>query len=296
MAAACRRRGVTLIEVLVALGVMSLLLGLILPAILRAREMSDRVACQSNLRQIALALTLYHLDHGALPPGRTPVSPPVEWHGLSWMVHILPYLDMRQEHDEARAACLITPATFSSPPHVVAEKVVPLYVCPLDSRLRSPQLNLDGELVGLSSYLGVAGGTKFDGLLGLPGRGISFDEAFDGLSFTLLVGERPPPDTFGSGQWYGAVARLGGDPLAGPFRGWLMQALGGPPDPCGGPVGFGPGRTDNPCDRWHFWSLHPGGANFAFADGSVRFMPYGAKAIMPALATRDGGEIIPDFE
>lgn len=61
-------------------------------------------------------------------------------------------------------------------------------------------------------------------------------------------------------------------------------------------MGFGPGRTDNPCDRWHFWSLHPGGANFAFADGSVRFMPYGAKAIMPALATRDGGEIIPDFE
>jgi prepilin-type processing-associated H-X9-DG protein len=42
----------------------------------------------------------------------------------------------------------------------------------------------------------------------------------------------------------------------------------------------------------HFWSLHSGGANFAFADGSVRFLRYEAAAIMPALATRAGGEVV----
>ena len=53
---------------------------------------------------------------------------------------------------------------------------------------------------------------------------------------------------------------------------------------------FGPGRTDNPCDMYHFWSLHSGGANFAFADDSVQFLPYSVRGILPALATRAGGE------
>ncbi|MFO0803834.1 MAG: H-X9-DG-CTERM domain-containing protein [Gemmataceae bacterium] len=55
---------------------------------------------------------------------------------------------------------------------------------------------------------------------------------------------------------------------------------------------FRPGRLENPCDVNHFWSPHPGGANFAFADGSVRFLSYSADPIMPALATRAGGEVV----
>jgi len=39
--------------------------------------------------------------------------------------------------------------------------------------------------------------------------------------------------------------------------------------------------------------MHSGGAHFALADGSVRFLPYSANAIMPALATRNGREIVP---
>ena len=48
---------------------------------------------------------------------------------------------------------------------------------------------------------------------------------------------------------------------------------------------------NDPCGMFHFWSPHPGGANFAFADGSVRFLRYSAYSIMPALASRAGGEI-----
>src|SRR4029079_795773 len=55
---------------------------------------------------------------------------------------------------------------------------------------------------------------------------------------------------------------------------------------------FGPGRLDNPCDRYHFWSLHPGGGNWLFADGSVRYLAYSAHQIMPALAPRAGGEVV----
>ena len=60
--------------------------------------------------------------------------------------------------------------------------------------------------------------------------------------------------------------------------------------PCDGGVRFGPGRIDNGCDSLHFWSLHPGGANFLFVDGSVRFLRYSAAPILPALATRASGE------
>jgi prepilin-type processing-associated H-X9-DG protein len=43
---------------------------------------------------------------------------------------------------------------------------------------------------------------------------------------------------------------------------------------------------------FHFWSLHPGGANFALCDGSVRFLAYSADNVMPALASRAGGEAV----
>jgi prepilin-type processing-associated H-X9-DG protein len=57
-----------------------------------------------------------------------------------------------------------------------------------------------------------------------------------------------------------------------------------------GPYGFAPGKLSEPCDVFHFWSLHSGGANFLFCDGSVHFLTYDAAPLMPALATRNGRE------
>ena len=52
------------------------------------------------------------------------------------------------------------------------------------------------------------------------------------------------------------------------------------------------GGFDDPCGMFHFWSPHPGGAHFLFADASVRFLRYEADPILPALATRAGGESV----
>jgi len=63
--------------------------------------------------------------------------------------------------------------------------------------------------------------------------------------------------------------------------------------PClGGRYSYGPGEITNQCDIFHFWSMHAGGANFLFCDGSVRFLRYSAVSVLPALATRAGGEAV----
>jgi prepilin-type processing-associated H-X9-DG protein len=61
------------------------------------------------------------------------------------------------------------------------------------------------------------------------------------------------------------------------------------------PEKFRPGVGDY-CDVHHFWSQHPDGANWLFADGSVRFLSYTNASIMPALATRAGGEVVNALE
>jgi hypothetical protein len=64
------------------------------------------------------------------------------------------------------------------------------------------------------------------------------------------------------------------------------------PDCPTGPYGFRSGKLTDPCSAYGFWSLHAGGANFLSCDGGVRFVRYEADALMPALATRAGGESV----
>ncbi|MGH7227514.1 MAG: DUF1559 domain-containing protein, partial [Gemmataceae bacterium] len=54
-----------------------------------------------------------------------------------------------------------------------------------------------------------------------------------------------------------------------------------------------PGQLNNQCDALHFWSPHlGGGAHFLFADVSVHFLTYSIAPLMPALASRSGGEAV----
>jgi prepilin-type N-terminal cleavage/methylation domain-containing protein/prepilin-type processing-associated H-X9-DG protein len=291
----------TLIELLVVLAILGVLLALLLPALQKVRGAFQRLRCQSNLKQIGLALHQYHQVETIFPPTFSRQS----LRYLSWMARVLPYVEHTDVWEEAQQAYQVSRWPWHMPPHP-DDAVVKLFACPADPGAEvarsvtfynpnpSPG-RLPGVMtltVAFTSYLGNAGTDLYrrDGVFAVDGSA-RLTDLTDGSANTLLVGERPPSAEGTHGWWY-----------AGPGQGVtgsLDVVLGAAEvnverrDCPRGPYAFGPGSATNPCDLYHWWSLHGGGANFLLADGSVHFVSYGVTAgVVPALATRQGGEVV----
>jgi len=108
----------------------------------------------------------------------------------------------------------------------------------------------------------------------------------------LFVGERPWSADGYLGWWY-AGAGDDGEGTSDLFMG-VRETRSSQPRFRGCPPGietYRPDRLDDPCAWRHFWGLHPNGGHFLMVDGSVRPIAYSASGVLPALATRAGGEI-----
>jgi len=288
----------TVLELVVVIAIMGLLLALILAATQRVRGAAARLKCQNNLRQIALGLHHYHDARGRLPPGVNSEVSGSPYPYASWLTHLLPFVERDDLWRQAESAYAKDANFLNDPPHAGLATWVPLYTCPSDGRTQGIfTFQKTGKSVAFTSYLGVEGTNQFtaDGVLYVDSR-VRFADITDGLSATLMIGERPPSFDFRLGWWYAGWGQSqdGSAEMVLGVREKNYWNNGGSCPP--GPYDFGPGDFDDRCSVFHFWSPHHGGANFAFADGSVRFLRYSANPILPALATRNGGEglAIPD--
>lgn len=290
-----RRSALTLVECCVVVAIVAVLIGLLLAAVQNVRAAAARASCANRLRQVALALHLHHDQSGALPPGVTsprsrsrPRPPGADGFPLlAWPARILPFIDNQSAWSEILERYRSDPDRRLVHPHEFYQ--FSLYQCPADSH---PRLASHGDRpFGSTAYIGVSGLTVLsaDGVLYVDSR-VRLADVTDGTSSTLLLGERPPSRSVAFGKYAGGWGPWGGgNVFLGVKETVPLRAYG-----CSQtPPPFQATTLSNPCAPFHFWSFHPGGCHFAFADASVRFISYSASAPLQAMATRADGDIQP---
>jgi prepilin-type processing-associated H-X9-DG protein len=248
--------------------------------------------CANNLKQIGLALHGYHDVQKHLPPGVSIQGGRSPQPFLSWNARILPYLEQAALWSDIERAFEQNRSFYAVPPHTHRSTVVAAFACPSDGRTLVPGGARFVHPVAFTAYLGVSGSSlvRHDGIL-FQDSETRLGEITDGISQTLLVGERPPSPDERFGWWYAGEGQraTGSAEMIMGVREFNITYI----NVCWeGPYTYGPGQLDNTCDTFHFWSLHPGGAHFLFADGAVRLLAYSAAPHMTALATRAGNDIV----
>jgi len=292
----CKRGAFTLVELLVVIAIIGILIALLLPAVQAAREAARRAQCTNNAKQLALALHNYH-DVYKMFPLNYGGNQTYAWNcnGHSWMTGILPFVEQQPLWDQIDWDLPLGDVNNVNVNTTVAQTVIPAFLCPSDS-------NQGGIMIGLrnvtntpwavNNYKACAGGNWAWGdavchfaepASRWPNDGNGLDRGNgiicrnsdnrkenwtrlanieDGTSNTFAVGEAVPRWCTHTHWWW--------------FNGATAT--------CGIPLNYVPDSVRNDPNRtleinWDDWgnnysfmSRHPGGANFALCDGSVRFI------------------------
>ena len=305
------RSGFTLVELLVVIAIIGILVGLLLPAVQAAREAARRMQCSNNLKQLGLAVLNYETIHKVFPPaivgsGRYNSAAYHPTHGgikntTGWAM-LLPFVEATALHSKYNFNVCSSQSSPYSIPVTGLDTVndglynarLPFLECPTHPEAGEISNNLPGTTDFYSrrnarrtSYFFSAGqNTDYDnryeaynatitqGMFGNDGAA-KLSNATDGLSNSIAIGEGA------GGRWkqsthYGPWGMTGTHtcchgrvvatvttgvltPTAVDAQNWRINARY---------TGDALGRSY----AWGFNSLHTGGAQFVFGDGSVHFL------------------------
>jgi prepilin-type N-terminal cleavage/methylation domain-containing protein len=273
-----RLTGFTLVELLVVIAIIGVLVGMLLPAVQRARESGRRTACGNQLKNTTLAVLTYEGVRKVFPPGKE-VRPR---DGLpngtehAWSSFVMPFLELNAIYGK------IDFQKFWNAPggnDTVSDLPIANYVCP-SGIVRFPGKMDYGGIEG--SYILTTGRTKFlpdanrrGVLIAVDGgdlQAIRAASITDGLSRTLLIGEsvdrgeapRPGVDLYANIRW---------------ARGTNCFAQAE--------------RFINTPRSENLRSNHVGGAHATFADGRLAFLSESMDPdVLSAICTRNGEEAL----
>lgn len=296
------KKAFTLIELLVVITIIGILIALLLPAVQAAREAAKRMQCSNNLKQIVLASLGYENNHRCFPPSYFVPN----GHGV--FTFILPYLEQQSLYDK-----LTVSGTAAYETRALRFTPVPAYFCPSFTLL--PMVFTNYSLAGnygisgaLTTYQGI-GGVLFQedidkrnydrsGQGHFPRNGIfghrttkRVSDVTDGMSHTLAFGEYVQRNVNGTGTLFTSV------------RSWMISNYTDSLDNCASyafkvvkyNINAQVDRDNGTVLFNHLpmGSDHPGGCNFAAADGSVHFLSENISlTVYKGLCTINKGEIV----
>jgi type II secretory pathway pseudopilin PulG len=293
--------GFTTIELLVAISIILLLIGLLLPGVQSARETARRIQCSNNLRQLGLALHSYQDACGALPPGRIKSYDP-RYAGSnppctsaivdkSLEVFALTYLDQTTTYNAINQDLAIIGAENST----VHSTAISTFACPSDPMAGNPRsLNpgaltkygvFDPAMMVFTSYAGCVGSLPVvaqplpgnncavPAVLFAQSNGVFNDvspirlaSVTDGLSNTIFVAEKSSSILQELNIIDAQYAAQHGWYITGNWGDTLITTLY-PPNACD-KVALGATAAWTNSGS----SMHPGGLNVLLGDGAVRFI------------------------
>jgi prepilin-type N-terminal cleavage/methylation domain-containing protein/prepilin-type processing-associated H-X9-DG protein len=312
----------TLVELLVVIAIIGILIALLLPAIQAAREAARRIQCTNQLGQVILAVHNYQLAHEVFPAGVVDAKGPIlnrpKGYAISWVARILPFL----EEENAYRNLDFSAGAYSAKNRPVRRLTIRTLCCPSSPSNQAARSGYAACHHDVEAPIDVDNNGAF-----FLNRFVRYDEIMDGSSQTIFFGEKLTLQSDNDLGWLSGTRgtlRNTGSPInagqGGPPAGralWLDEPV--EDSPTGAAVGEVTSATAEKEDAaaedkvsnqgqvaagpvnpaltavGGFGSHHPGGANFAFGDGSIRYL--GEDISLPVyqqLGHRADGKLLDD--